>query len=1077
MKNIFHSKNVILKLFFLICFSLISFSIFAEDSVITIESADSTSFEKDKETGEEQIVLKGAVSISVKKGDVFIKISSSYVSFNRTTDMLFAQGNVELTQTSASQGNQNVSASSLLMNVSTLEGVFDDGRIFQTQSDAINLPSGSVLVVSSDMLGKDSKDTIAFKNGDLTFCDAENPHWKIKASNIWLLPGGEFAFFNALLFIGNIPILYLPAFYYPKDELIFNPSFGYDTRSGYYFQTTTYLYGRKPLDNGSSSSSSNDANNTAQEVGAALYDFMRPSELKQQVREGLVLHNLNESYKGSTSDYVKLLGDYYSNLGGMIGVEAVLNPKNVITSLNASLKMGFSNTLFPMEENKYSPYSYTGKTYYDNSTFLGLHLPFRYSANLNLSINKPFNFSLSLPIYSDPYFTEDFGKRSEYLDWIGYLMNGIDSGENKGTQVTTFTWSASASYNVPLPAWIKPYVTNLSITELSSSIVFGHKKNLDLENEVARYSPEREFFSPSNIYPVKFSGKISGTIIDTSTKNNNSSLNKSENPKFAVELVKPDLLDDSSESEKEKSNENQNEAKKEENEKSDFIEFSLPNLALTDKKINANNFAGPVYSLTYAISPSYTSQISYLNNSESPKEFDWEKIYSSYIQFQSPLNLNSNFSVGGSFFALKNTLNFTPAYQVHPNMDGYTDKKGIETVKLIDYRAKKLDLSGTNNISFRPFVSNSIFKNTGLDWSSSVKYISTNFIGDVENPEWEYKPVDFKDEKSITSHSFSAKFSAEEMKDFSQVVTLSTNLPPQSEKYDADLALVFPYVSMNLSAGLKHKDNDNDKEWEKIPFKESMKIKLLNNMLVFSQDYKYDFENKISDSLNLSFSVQQWLQISYSMKYTNHWHYEKENGWIMDSKDFIPNNLSFNLSTPSKTFNWWGDKVSFAPSVSTSIVCDLIKPTSSYLRFSPSLKFKINNFIDLTFSSETRNNVIYRYIQKYNDSELRIAGEENVFRDLWNSFVFWSDDAFYDPDQLKRKSSGFKLKSLSVSLTHDLHDWDLKSTFSITPRLQTNANGQKSYDFSPSFSFNVTWRPMSSMKAEIVDEYGTWKLK
>ena len=45
--------------------------------------------------------------------------------------------------------------------------------------------------------------TVAFKNGSLTFCDEENPHWHIDATRIWLLPGGEFAFFNALLYVGG----------------------------------------------------------------------------------------------------------------------------------------------------------------------------------------------------------------------------------------------------------------------------------------------------------------------------------------------------------------------------------------------------------------------------------------------------------------------------------------------------------------------------------------------------------------------------------------------------------------------------------------------------------------------------------------------------------------------------------------------------------------------------------------------------------------------------------------------------------------------------------------------------------
>ena len=39
----------------------------------------------------------------------------------------------------------------------------------------------------------------------------------IGSKYIELLPGGEFAFLNALLYVGPVPVMYFPAFYYPKD--------------------------------------------------------------------------------------------------------------------------------------------------------------------------------------------------------------------------------------------------------------------------------------------------------------------------------------------------------------------------------------------------------------------------------------------------------------------------------------------------------------------------------------------------------------------------------------------------------------------------------------------------------------------------------------------------------------------------------------------------------------------------------------------------------------------------------------------------------------------------------------------
>lgn len=1041
--------------------------VYAGESVITIESADSTNFEKDKESGEERILLNGGVSVSVKRDDISIKINAEYVSYDRKSEMLFAQENVHLVQTSSSQGNQDITASSLLLNASTLEGVFDDGRILQTQSDAINLPSGSVLVVSSDLLGKDSKDTIAFKHGELTFCDDENPHWKIKASNIWLLPGGEFAFFNALLYIGNIPILYLPAFYYPKDELIFNPSFGYDSRTGYYVNTTTYIYGRKPLTPESDISSSD--KNTGKEIGAALYNFMRPSELKEQVREGLILHNLNEPYKGNTSNYVKIIADYYSNLGGLIGAEAVFTPNAVFSSVNASLKLGFTNTLFSIS-NSYIPYDSNGISYSDGSTFLGIKLPFRYSANLKLAMNKPFNLTLSLPVYSDPYIMQDFGNRSEYLDWIGFLMNGADSeSSSKSSAVTSFSWTLNASYVVPIPEVLKPYVSSISISDLSSSISFSSRKNNDINKALSSYSPERYFFSPSSVYPVKFSGKISGTLVNISSSKKINT-NKT-NISFPVELSVPELIDKNinDETVSEISSSDDLNANKEEG--YEFVSMDLPDLSIPDIDKTKFEFSGPTYNLSYTINPNLTSQISYTTDSGSPVEFDWNNIYSSYVNFQSPMSLNSNFSVGSQFFTLNNSLSFSPVYQSHPNVDGYTESSA-QSLKLVDYKARKMDLAGSNSISLKPFVFNSVLKNSGIEWNSNVKYIRTSFVGDVNNPVWEYEKVDFKNTKSITAHSLSFKISAEETSNLTQVLTLTTTLPPHNEKYDANFNFTFPYVTLSFSTGLVREKS----KWVKNPLQESLKVSLFNKTLVLSQSYNYNLQDSHSDSLSM---IASWkaLQISYQMKYTYGYDFISESGWVKrKQEEFIPLNISLSYSSSLHTFKWNQENVVFTPSLSSSLVYDFIKPTSSYFRFQPSLKFKVKDFIDITFSSETRNNVIYRYVQDYVGSDFKIAGETNIFKDLLNSFIFWGDDCFYDKKQIKRSSSGFKLKNLNMSITHDLHDWDLTYSYTITPRLTTGEDGKKKYDFSPSFSFKVTWRPLSSIKTEVVDEYGKWKL-
>ena len=100
-----------------------------------------------------------------------------------------------------------------------------------------------------------------------------------------------------------------------------------------------------------------------------------------------------------------------------------------------------------------------------------------------------------------------------------------------------------------------------------------------------------------------------------------------------------------------------------------------------------------------------------------------------------------------------------------------------------------------------------------------------------------------------------------------------------------------------------------------------------------------------------------------------------------------------------------------------------------------------------------------------------------MFADLWNSFAFWGDGQFYDSSQLNRRSSGFKLKTLKVSITRNLHDWDMIGSISFKPRLVTNGSGAKTYDYHPYITFAISWHPMPSFKTELIDEYGEWQLQ
>ncbi len=1110
-------------------------------TVITINNARQSAYKKNEENGNECIYLEGAVFISVKKDDTNNDIHADKIIYDRNTEMLYAEGNVEIIMKSGNSGNSTATASSLIMNTSTLEGVFNDGRVIQQQSDAVNLPAGSTLIVFSEIFGKGNQNVITFKNSSLTFCDEENPHWHIDATRTWLLPGGEFAFFNALLYVGVVPVMYFPAFYYPKDELIFNPVFNYTRRAGYSIQTTTYLWGRKPLQEADNTSTSKTKDSTSAESLKAVYNFIRPSTLKEQVREGIVLHNLDEDYKGDSSHYVKIMADWYSNLGYMTGVDGVINPlPGYISRLDFSTYLGFSNTVFRSLDNplNYYPYSPSGITYKDESSFLGIKMPFRYAANFEFQLSRPFSFSLSLPVYSDPFFSNDFLlDRHETMDWISYLLEsskrenqiltGDDDTQNNNNikEVSSFQWRSTSSYTPSIPAFMRPYLSSLSfsmqnsVSISSKNTTFSYTDKNDkkaytyneklFEDEWTKYTPSRKFYYPSLVTPLSTSINASGTIFQWPLQKEN---NRST-PSYVIALNKPDELKTEKQLEEEKKKaeeearraageelkpdekktDNKNDkAAADEKEKASF-DYYLPELEYSAAKENVDD--GISYKLNYNLGLNLTTQVSYSDtNLKTSDDFDWNDVRSSMYNLKLPLSLSSLFNYGGNFFSVDNKFTYTPVFQRHPFMSedkdyGYTESE-IKKIKLSDLKTETRDVVNTNTVTLRPLIYYPVFSETNIAWNSSIRLYHRKFIGDADTEDWEEHYADWTDEESITVNSLSTDIRAKEWNNkLSQSLRLEMVMPPLKKKYTATLSLGVPYVSASVSSGFEEirqeevaKMNDKDKEkyqnqkWKKSPLNQTLTVTLFDSKLKLSENFTYNMEDDNPDSLKLTASLFG-VQLAYVQSYVLGYEFDAVKGWYIpeekrknDEKEFLPYSFSLSYSNSGKTHQTWFNRLSYTLGLNTSIVADLLRPTNSYFLFTPSVKFSIFEFCDITFSASSRNSLLYWYFHNdVGDLKSEWGGfPGNILKDLLDSFRFDNEE--------KRQNSGFKLKSFNMTVSHDLHDWKANMTMKIEPRIITE-NGKKMYDFKPYITIGVVWNPMESMKTTITDDYGEWKLE
>ena len=1020
-----------------LCFLGVQFILHAAPSVVTVHQAQRTESKK-SEDGHDLIVFSGDVYLTIEKDNILITISADKVNFDRERDMLYAADNITMTENNGDDFNRTLKGNSLLMNTSSLEGVFDDVLLTQKQANSRNLSAETTMIVSSELFSREQGGTIVFKKARLTFCDDENPHWQLRSSRLWLLPGSEFAFLNAVLYVGRVPVLYLPFFYYPKDEMIFNPSFGYRPRVGYFTQTTTYLIGRKPL-----------PEESGEEDG--LFNFAHPSQLMEQRREGLFLRNLDTPLSDYSNDYLKVLADVYSNLGAMMGIQGDFAPKDsYFKRITFSDLFGVSRNLYKLEDNAlYSPKNEYGVSEWNKSMVFGKKLPFRFAAGLEAQGSSDHTtFNISLPFYSDPFFKADFLNRSENMDWINYMTSQGISTEAEMEKydddvLESYSWNINGSIS---PDWGKVSdFFNLRITSISSNLNWASKDDKAIKSDV---DVARKFFYPSQIVPLSVSASVTGTLFSYPPKKQaETALTEAPN----IDLDAPSVWTNNDEDE--------------ESAGSFGSDAPFPILAVNSPSVKEiETFK---YSLDYSYTPNFTSLYSYSADAwPNATTNAWKDYMSSFIGFSGDFSLKSSAVWFNGFAQLDNSITFSPAYQNHPEISEkfYPTVAARNQVRQSDYMARKLDLSSTNSLKFRPFVLNDFWSESYISWMIKLNLIRTEYIGKNGSPAWTYKTVDGSPE-SIPEHNITSA-AIYKNDDVNGSFTLISHLPPQLPKYETKFAASVPHFSTKMETGFGVR-SDEDPNWDFLPFVEEMSFNAFENKLTMTQSYKYLTDMHRNDYFNFSASYGG-LTVSYSRLYTTGFIYDQKVGWKTDGEErFRSYQGKISYESPNRSYFWWGNRIALAPALSTSLVWNFLKPQLSYFIFSPALHFRVNEFIDIKFSSEHRNDVVFRYFQGIIGKGPFLPGETNVWQDLMDSFNF----AEYD----KRKLSGFKLKALSLEMNHNLHDWDVKSKFKIEPRLLTE-KGVTRYDYSPYISVSVVWKPMSAMQSNIVDEYGSVKL-
>jgi hypothetical protein len=243
--------------------------------------------------------------------------------------------------------------------------------------------------------------------------------------------------------------------------------------------------------------------------------------------------------------------------------------------------------------------------------------------------------------------------------------------------------------------------------------------------------------------------------------------------------------------------------------------------------------------------------------------------------------------------------------------------------------------------------------------------------------------------------------------------------------------------------------------YEPLRFTETLRF---NNSFTASQNVVYEPEKDEFQSMTSSLSFYG-LTASYTLNNSTTYRFETDH-WAAGPVAFEPREFRLGYGHTFKKDELWNKRLSMSLGFNTALVFDLQRYTNSNLNFSLNFTLGISKFLDISLGTTSANAVLFRYFRDLpffsGSDELPRVGEENLFKDLINSFRF-------DDEEL-RTSSGFKLKNFRLSLLHHLGDWNAKLDMALAPYLPT---GAREFKFNTEISFVVQWLPISEIKSEI----------
>jgi len=382
----------------------------------------------------------------------------------------------------------------------------------------------------------------------------------------------------------------------------------------------------------------------------------------------------------------------------------------------------------------------------------------------------------------------------------------------------------------------------------------------------------------------------------------------------------------------------------------------------------------------------------------------------------------------------------------------YVDKAAA--LELADDQYKSRKIASSLRLSSKPLSSYWIWSASSVNYSLDANLYALKYSPQAAGADFPYvENLLSWDSSSITAHSAGITFAAKP-RNLNQSLGLTMSLPPTVESYSAKLALDGGPIDLSVSERMHRASAESTYSFD--PISASLAFSR-ESWPTISDTFVFDPEAGVPVS---NVATLAWGPFSTSLTARKAIAYEPiASGWqAVGAESFRASGLSMALKGTLKSKE--GSAAAWSLAGNASLSQSFLRFSESSLAIGLTASLRIKGALDISLTSQSQNSSLWRYYPAFFGTSTDLSAYWVPFyTDLWRSLSIWGSE------ELTRGL--FKLKSLSLKASHDLHDWDLSAELTVKPLLKTMMSPPR-YVLDPSFSLLLAWRDIPEIKTKAI---------